>query len=79
MAFFLYRDAIRLSRVGFVVAVLGMMLIGTKMASWSLLPFVSPILLGYILLFACYHSVGRLQHFAYYGDFSYGTFLYAGN
>lgn len=76
-AFFLYRDSIRLSRAGFVGAVLGLTLFGGTLASWRLLPFVSPILLGYVLLFACYYRIGRLQHFARYGDFSYGTYLYA--
>ncbi|APW63679.1 acyltransferase family protein [Paludisphaera borealis] len=77
MVFFLYRDSVRLSRSRFVGAVLGLTLIGATMASWRLLPFVSPILWGYVLLFACYDSVGRLQYFSHYGDFSYGTFLYA--
>jgi peptidoglycan/LPS O-acetylase OafA/YrhL len=77
MVFFLYRDSIRLSRAGFVAAVLALTFCGATMASWCLLPHVSPLLWGYILLFLCYYPSGRLQSFAYYGDFSYGMFLYA--
>jgi peptidoglycan/LPS O-acetylase OafA/YrhL len=77
VVFFLYRDSIRLSWAGFATSVLGLTLFGVVWATSCYLPFVSPLLWGYVLLFVCYYRVGPLQHFARYGDFSYGTFLYA--
>jgi peptidoglycan/LPS O-acetylase OafA/YrhL len=41
------------------------------------LPWVMPLALPYLLFWLALHPSIRLNNFARYGDFSYGTYLYA--
>jgi peptidoglycan/LPS O-acetylase OafA/YrhL len=77
MAFFLYRDRIRINRPLFVGAILALVFFGATAAPLGLLTYISPLAWGYVLLAACHHPVPRLQGFARHGDFSYGMYLYA--
>ncbi len=76
-AFYCYRDRIVLSRPLFLGALLGLFLFGVAAPSLRLLPLLIPILGGYVLLYASYVPMGRLQHFSRHGDLSYGLYLYA--
>lgn len=75
--FYCYRDRIVLSRPWLLGAALGLLALGVVTPSLRALPLAVPVLGGYVLFFAAYLPIGRLQHFASRGDFSYGLYLYA--
>jgi peptidoglycan/LPS O-acetylase OafA/YrhL len=73
MLVYLYRDSI--SRSGLLAcAALPALLIGARWAPWSV-SFLVPLCLGYLTFFAAFAR--PIFDAARYGDFSYGTYLYA--
>jgi peptidoglycan/LPS O-acetylase OafA/YrhL len=75
--FYCYRDRIVLSWPLLGGAVLGLLTLGVLAPGLRAFPLAVPLLGAYVLFFAAYLPVGRLQHFASRGDFSYGLYLYA--
>ncbi len=75
--FYSYRDRIVLTWPLLIGAALGLLATGVAFPSMRALPLAVPLLGGYLLFFAAYMPMGRLQHFAARGDFSYGLYLYA--
>jgi len=71
---YLYRKSIGLNLLS--VAVAGAVLVGACFVPLGLLTAI-PLAGSYLLVTAAYSPVIRLHHFARFGDFSYGTYLYA--
>ncbi|MDR3622910.1 MAG: acyltransferase [Paludisphaera borealis] len=75
--FYCYRDRIVLSWPLVIGTVMGLLAVGVVAPSLQALPLAVPVLGGYVLFFASYLPMGRLQHVARRGDLSYGLYLYA--
>lgn len=71
---YLYRNSIRLS--WFNVAAACAMLVAACFVRMGLITAI-PLAGSYLIIYAAYSPAVRLHHFARYGDFSYGTYLYA--
>ncbi len=74
MLFYLYRDRIPFSRVFFLIC-LGALLL--SFLAGNHLDAALPLFGSYALFYVAFTRRLRLQHFARYGDFSYGLYLYA--
>ncbi len=74
VVFYLWRERIRLHVLGAVIAVL-------LLAAACALPFgcaaLFPVAGTYLVLFVAFSPQRQLRHFGRFGDFSYGTYLYA--
>ena len=77
VVFYVYRDRIVLSWPWLIAATLGLLAFGVALPTLKFLPLAVPVLGAYVLFFVAYSPLGRLQHFASRGDFSYGLYLYA--
>ena len=73
MLFYLYRDNIPFSRTLFFVC-LGLLAV---CGGFQKIDLVLPVCGSYALLYFAFTRRLRLQHFARFGDFSYGLYLYA--
>jgi peptidoglycan/LPS O-acetylase OafA/YrhL len=71
---YLYRKSVRLNLLS--VATACAVLLGACFVPMGLLTAI-PLAGCYLVIYAAYSPTIRLHHFARYGDFSYGTYLYA--
>ena len=73
-AIYLYRDALPYSHLA---AIFALTLIGTSLLVPWVFQFVLPICGSYLLIYIAFSEWLPLNHFGFYGDFSYGIYLYA--
>jgi len=69
---FLYRG--RIKYTGPYALVAAVFVIGCTAAGWS--EIAMPVAGSYLLMYAAFLPVGRVNEFGKYGDFSYGVYLY---
>jgi peptidoglycan/LPS O-acetylase OafA/YrhL len=73
-AFYLYRERIPHSNIWAIVAVLVLAASCFVPYTWAL---CFPLAGTYLIFWFAFHPGVNIHHFARYGDFSYGTYLYA--
>ena len=74
MTFYLYRDLIPYTRTS-VLTVLAIVVVASQLPPAGNLLF--PVGITYLLFWFCFHAPLHIDHWAKYGDFSYGIYLYA--
>jgi peptidoglycan/LPS O-acetylase OafA/YrhL len=72
--FYLYRERIPHSNIWAIVAVLVLVVSCFVPYTWVL---CFPLAGTYLIFWFAFHPRVDIHHFAQYGDFSYGTYLYA--
>lgn len=73
-AVYLYRDKLQFSSLWAAVSLVVLCAVSNLPDGWN---FAFPFAGAYLAFFLAYNPFIRLMHFARYGDFSYGTYLYA--
>jgi peptidoglycan/LPS O-acetylase OafA/YrhL len=74
VVFYLYRGYIPLSRKGAAISVVSLVLSGLLPHAWGI---VFPVAGTYLILWIAFNAMIPAQDFGKWGDFSYGTYLYA--
>jgi peptidoglycan/LPS O-acetylase OafA/YrhL len=74
VVFYLYRDKIPLRAGLAVISLAGLLVASTFYSGWT---FFFPFAGTYLIFWFAFTPSIRLQHFGRFGDFSYGTYLYA--
>lgn len=74
VVFYLYREKIPLSSLLAVLSFAGLLLGSTFYSGWT---FFFPFAGTYLIFWFAFAPSVRLHHFGRFGDFSYGTYLYA--
>lgn len=74
VVFFLYRDRISLNGRGAMAALLALCIAARIPHAWAA---TAPIAIAYLVLWASFTPVMRVHNAGKFGDFSYGTYLWA--
>lgn len=74
VVFYLYRDRVRLRGWLAVISCASLLVASTFYSGWT---FFFPFAGTYLIFWFAFTPTVRLHHFGRYGDFSYGTYLYA--
>jgi peptidoglycan/LPS O-acetylase OafA/YrhL len=74
VVFYLYRDRISYRIAGFILSLAALAVASFFPGGWALL---APVAGTYALFYLAYVPQGPAQRFGRFGDFSYGTYLYA--
>jgi peptidoglycan/LPS O-acetylase OafA/YrhL len=74
LVFYIFRNQIRLSRLGALISVGALAISAVLPPLWTL---AFPIAGTYLVMWFAFQQRIRLHRFARYGDFSYGIYLYA--